>query len=295
MTDSASASAARSADQRVSPRRLPLKLVWHLVVLAGAVTMVYPVLWMIVSSLRPENHIFGNASLLLTDPPKVANYVSGWLAFQRPFGMYMINSAILSGGAVAGNVLSCSMAAYAFARLTFPGRRVGIAIVVGTLLLPGSVTFVSQYVIYSKLGLINTFAPLLLPKFLATNSFFVFLLMQFIRGIPRELDQAARIDGCGPIRTFFVVIAPLIRPALATTAIFTFIAEWNDYLGPLVYLTKERWQTAAVALTAFGSPDGPSDYGQMFAMGLITLVPMFVIFTIFQRSLIQGISSTGFK
>jgi len=296
MTELRSGSAGIQAEpSRRSRQSMPKIALWHICVLLGALTMIYPVIWMIVSSLRPEHRIFGNPSLVLQEAPLWANYITGWFAQKSPFGTYMLNSTILATASVAGNILSCSMAAYALSRLSFPGRRLAIAIVIGTLLLPGYVTFVSQYVIFAKADLVNTFVPLLLPKYLAVDSFFVFLMMQFIRGIPRELDQAARIDGCGPIKTYFVVILPLIKPALATTAIFTFLAVWNDFLSQLVYLSKDHLKTVSVAIAAFGDPDATSDYGPMFAMGLITLLPMFIIFTVFQRSLVQGIASTGFK
>ncbi|WP_158564300.1 carbohydrate ABC transporter permease [Jiangella anatolica] len=275
-------------------RRIAI-IAWHAGVLAGAALMLYPLLWMVVSSLRPEYQIPGNLSLWLAQAPLWENFASGWNALARPFGVYVLNSTIVSIGAVVGNLIACSMAGYAFARLSFRGRRLGLGIVIATLLLPGYVTFVAQYVMFSKLGLVNTFVPLILPKFLAVDSFFVFMITQFIRGIPRELDDAARLDGCGYIRTFFSIIVPLIRAPLATTAVFTFLWTWGDFFSQLVYLTKEDVKTAAVAIAAFADPDASTEYGPMFAMALLTLAPIFIVFTLFQKQLVRGIASTGFK
>jgi multiple sugar transport system permease protein len=191
--------------------RAPLK---HCLLALCALTMLYPVLWMVVSSLRPNSQIFRSAGLALTHP-RLENYSNGWNAFAQPFSHYMINSAIVVTGAILGNLLACSLAAYAFARLEFRAKRVWFAIMLVTIMLPIHVIIVPQYVLFSELGWVNTFLPLIVPKFLATDAFFIFLMVQFIRGIPREIDEAARIDGAGHARIFFSLILPLMVPALA--------------------------------------------------------------------------------
>ncbi|GAB4000215.1 hypothetical protein GCM10029992_31420 [Glycomyces albus] len=158
--------------------------------------MLYPVLWMVVSSLRPNDIIFRDPSLVLNDL-ELGNYAEGWNAFADPFSLYLINSSIVVLGAILGNLVSCSMAAYAFARLEFTGKRWWFAIMLLTIMLPIHVIIVPQYVLFSQFGWVNTFLPLIVPKLLATDAFFVFLMVQFIRGIPTELDEAARIDGAG--------------------------------------------------------------------------------------------------
>ena len=193
--------------------------------------MLYPVLWMVVSSLRPGDEIFRSPGSLL-DSLRTENYAEGWNALSPSFGHYLLNSAILVLGCIVGNLVSCSMAAYAFARLEFTGKRWWFGIMLGTIMLPIHVIIVPQYILFSQIGWVNTFLPLIVPKILATDAFFVFLMVQFIRGLPRELDEAARIDGCGHPRIFLRIILPLMKPALATTTIFTFIWTWNDFFSP---------------------------------------------------------------
>nr|WP_239579271.1 carbohydrate ABC transporter permease [Microlunatus panaciterrae] len=256
--------------------------------------MLYPLLWMAVSSLRPNDLIFRQPGLWLKTL-HVQNYSEGWTALAQPFGRYLLNSAIVVIGAIVGNLVSCSLAAYAFARLRFKGRKIWFAIMLLTIMLPVHVVVVPQYILFSQLGWVNTFWPLVLPKFLATDAFFVFLMVQFIRGIPRDLDEAARIDGCGHLKIFWHVILPLMLPALATTAIFTFIWTWNDFFTALIYLTSPDMFTVPVALRSFIDSTGGSNWGAMFAMSIVSLLPVFFAFLFGQKFLIKGISTTGIK
>jgi multiple sugar transport system permease protein len=200
--------------------------------------------------------------------------------------------AILS---VLGVVLSASVSAYAFARVRFPGRGALFTIMIGTLLLPFHVVIIPQYILFNQLGLVNTYVPLLAGKFLAADAFFVFLMVQFIRGIPRELDEAARIDGCGHVRTFTSVILPLMRPALVTSSIFTFIWTWNDFLGPLLYLGRPELYTLPIALRQYVDQTSVSDYGAQMAMAVLALLPVLIFFVIFQRYIIDGVATQGLK
>jgi multiple sugar transport system permease protein len=266
----------------------------HLVLIATAALMLYPVLWMVVSSLRPQDKIFQEPGLLLTDV-RASNYPNGWTALADTFDVYLLNSAIVVLGAIVGNLVSCSMAAYAFARLEFVGRRPLFAVMLMTIMLPVHVVIVPQYILFSELGWLNTFLPLIVPKLLATDAFFVFLMVQFIRGIPRDLDDAARIDGCGHGGIFLRVILPLMTPALATTAIFTFIWTWNDFFSQLIYLTDPSKYTVPVALRSFMDATTGTSWGSMFAMSVVSLVPVFLAFLIGQRYLVRGIATTGIK
>ncbi|MFI7700289.1 carbohydrate ABC transporter permease [Nonomuraea sp. NPDC049480] len=259
-----------------------------------ALVMLYPVLWMVVSSLRPNNEIFRRPGLIL-DSLQTQNYGEGWTALASPFGHYLANSAILVLACIIGNLVSCSMAAYAFARLDFTGKRLWFAIMLGTIMLPIHVIIVPQYIMFSQLDWVNTFLPLVVPKFLATDAFFVFLMVQFIRGLPRELDEAARIDGCGHARIFLRIILPLMMPALATTVIFTFIWTWNDFFGQLIYLTDPEMYTVPVALRSFVDATVSTSWGSMFAMSVVSLAPVFLAFLVGQRYLIRGIATTGGK
>jgi len=196
---------------------------------------------------------------------------------------------------VVGNLVSCSMAAYAFARLQFRAKTVAFAAMLLTIMLPVHVLIIPQYVMFAQLGWINTYLPLIVPKLLATDAFFVFLMVQFVRGIPRELDEAARIDGAGHARIFLQVILPLMVPALATTTIFTFIWTWNDFFSQLIFVTDPDLYTVPVALRQFIDAQSQSDFGALFAMSVVSLIPVFLVFLFGQRFLLRGIATTGGK
>ena len=276
--------------------RVAVGLVRHAVLIIILFVMLYPLLWMVAASFRPNNEIFTSLGIY-SENYTLANYVSGWTGGGAlNFGLYFLNSTIVAGLAVVGNLIGCTLAAYAFARLEFPLKRVLFGVLLATLLLPYHVTLVPQYIIFNQLDLINTFVPLVLPRFLATDAFFVFLMVQFIRGVPRELDDAARIDGAGHWGTFLRIILPLSLPAIGTTALFTFINTWNDFLGPLLYLGRSRLWTLPLGLNAFlDSTGGESSYGSLFAMSTLSLAPLVGVFIAFQRLLIEGIATTGLK
>jgi multiple sugar transport system permease protein len=269
-------------------------LVIHVLLAGSALVMLYPVIWMVVSSLRPGNEIFRDPGILVKDL-RIENYRVGWNALTEPFTRYLLNSAVVVLGSILGNLVSCSMAAYAFARLEFSGKKFWFAIMLLSIMLPIHVVIVPQYILFSHLGWINTVLPLIVPKLLATDAFFVFLMVQFIRGIPRELDEAARIDGCGKASIFLRIILPLMVPALATTTIFTFIWTWNDFFSQLIYLTDPHMYTVPVALRSFIDSTSSSSWGSMFAMSVVSLVPVFLAFLLGQRFLIKGIATTGIK
>ncbi len=274
-----------------SPVRSTIK---HVLLISAALVMIYPLLWMLVSSFRPTEVIFREPGLWLTDPI-FDNYTQGWTALQHPFNQYLMNSIIVVVGSILGNVVSCSLAAYAFARLKFRFKNIFFAIMLMTIMLPIHVIIVPQYIMFSQIGWVNTFLPLIVPKLLATDAFFVFLMVQFIRGLPKELDEAARIDGCGHWSIFFRVIMPLMVPAIATTTIFTFIWTWNDFFSALIFLTSPDKFTVPLALRAFMDSTGMSNWGAMFAMSIVSLIPVFFAFLFGQRFLIRGIATTGIK
>jgi multiple sugar transport system permease protein len=283
---------ARGARHR---RRNPGRsLTYHVVLCIASLVMLYPLLWMLASSFKPEDEIFGNASLWPSSVSLDA-YWRGWSGLQVGFGTFFWNSLVISTLSVVGNVLSCSLAAYAFARLRFKGRNFWFALMLGTLMLPYHVTLIPQYVLFLGLGWVDTFLPLVVPKFLAADAFFIFLLVQFFRTIPRELDEAAMLDGCGPWRTYWTIILPLSLPALATAAIFTFIWTWDDFFGPLVYLSDMNNYTVQLGLRSFVDSTGKSDWGALLAMSVVTLLPVFGLFIFFQRLLIEGIATTGLR
>ncbi len=263
--------------------------------IAGAFAMIYPLLWMVGSSFKPDSQIFTELSPL----PRgldFANYARGWtLGTGMRFSVFYVNSFIVCAGAIAGNLFSCSLAAYAFARIRFRGRRVLFAVMLGTLMLPFHVTIVPQYIIFHTLEWTNTFLPLIVPKFFAVDAFFIFLMVQFIRSIPLELEEAAMIDGCGRFGMFIRIILPLIKPALVTTTIFTFIWTWNDFFSQLLYLNTQDNYTISLGLRQFLDSSGASAWGPMFAMTSLSLLPVILVFLFFQKRLVEGIATTGLK
>ena len=280
--------------RRRSRNPLVLALARHAVLVAVLLVILYPLLWMVGASFRPSNEAFGTLSILPGNFT-TENYVEGWSLGNLNFSRFFLNSLVITLLAVVGNVVACSMAAYAFARLAFPFKRTMFALMLGTMLLPYHVTLVPQYVLFNELAWINTILPLVVPKFLATDAFFIFLMVQFIRGIPRELDEAAVIDGAGPIRIYWSVILPLLTPALVTTAVFSFIWTYEDFLSPLVYLTSMDLYTVPQGLSLLMSSKGASSWGPLLAMSLLSLIPLFVVFFVFQRRLIEGIATSGLK
>jgi multiple sugar transport system permease protein len=272
---------------------------WMRVALLVAILAVvlYPLLWMVGTSFKSQSEIANNIGLIPRDfSPE--NFSQGWGNFDVSFGRFFVNSAMVALLTVVGNAVSCLLAAYAFARLRFPLRGAWFVIMIGTLLLPGHVLIIPQYILFRTFGWVGgewPYLPLLVPQFLATEAFFIFLMVQFMRGIPRELDEAAKIDGASPYGVFRHVILPLSRPALVTTAIFSFIWTWNDFFRQLVYLSDLKDYTVPVALTLFIDSTSVSAVGPMFAMALLSLVPVFLFFVAFQRLLVEGINTSGLK
>lgn len=266
----------------------------HVGLILLSIVMIYPLIWLVVSSLKPNDQIFTDIGLFGNDFT-IDNYVYGWTSQQLPFSVFLGNSTILVIGAIIGNLVSCSLAAYAFARLRFRGRNLFFVIMLGTIMLPFHVVLVPQFIIFKELGWLETFLPLIVPKFFALDAFFVFLMVQFIRGIPKEIFEAARIDGAGHGRIFAQVTLPLMIPALATTAIFTFIWTWSDFFGPLIYLRTRENFPVSVALKGFIDAQSTSNYGAMFAMSVVSLIPLFIAFLVGQRYLVKGIATTGIK
>ena len=268
-----------------------------LALIAILVVVLYPLAWMVGTSLKSPQEIVSNIGLI---PEELTpeNFRAGWDKFDVSFGRFFLNSAVVAGLTVLGNVVSCLLAAYALGRLRFRLRGLWFAVMIGTLLLPGHVLIIPQYILFRTLGWVGgdwPYLPLIVPQFLATEAFFVFLMVQFMRGIPRELDEAATIDGASAYQVFRRIILPLSRPALVTTAIFSFIWTWNDFFRQLVFLSDLKDYTVPVALTLFIDSTSESAVGPMFAMSLLSLIPVFLFFVAFQRMLVEGINTSGLK
>jgi len=282
-------------ERQLTPtQRKIVSVLTHAALIAVSILMLYPLLWLLAASFRPENEIFSSSSIWPSEW-SIDAYIRGWNGLRTSFSTFYLNSFIISGLSVIGNVLACSMAAFAFARLNFKFKSFWFAMMLMTLMLPYQVTLIPQYVLFRQLGWVNTFLPLVVPKFLAADGFFIFLMVQFFRGLPKELDEAAQMDGCSPWRIYWKIIIPLSMPVLATAAIFTFIWTWDDFFGPLIYLSEMKTYTVMLGLRTFTDSTGESDYGGLFAMSVLSIVPIFLFFLFFQRLLIEGIATTGMK
>lgn len=266
-------------------------LLIHLALIAGAAFLMLPLVWMFSTSLKDLG------SVLQVPPewiPEVFHWENYVQVFQTtPFARYAINTLIITFLNVIGKVLSCSLVAYAFARLRWRGRNVLFLIMLATLMLPNQVTLIPQFVMFKQLGWIDTYMPLVVPNWLG-GPFLTFLLRQYFMTIPRELDDAARIDGASYFGIYWRIILPMSKPAIAAVAIFMFNASWNDFLGPLIYLHSPEKYTLAMGLRAF-QDQYVTQWNLLMAASLMTMIPVVVIFFFAQKYFIQGIVFTGIK
>jgi multiple sugar transport system permease protein len=266
--------------------------VWlHVVLIIGLIVMILPFVWMVLGSFKTTAELRSLPPTWIPENPTLQNYRD---LFERlNFPRYFFNSTVVAAAVTAGNLVFGSMLGYALAKLDFPGKRILFLLVLGTLMVPGIVTFVPLFVLVSNLGLVNTHPGLILP-FLA-GPFGVFLMRQFIMGIPDELLDAARVDGAGEYFIFARIVLPLCGPALATLGILTFLASWNNFLWPLVVATTEDLYTLPVALALFAIGQHQTNFGLLMAGALVVVLPVLIIFVILQRYFTQGIAMTGFK
>jgi multiple sugar transport system permease protein len=279
------------ADVTLTRRDRTARLVLHAVLIVGLLILVGPFLWMLVSSLKGEAEIREVPPSWLPHAATAGNYRE--LFSRLDFPRYFANSAIVATLVTAGNLLFCSAAGYALAKLRFAGRRALFGVVIGTVMVPGMVTFVPLFVLVSNLHLVNTYGGLVLP-FLA-GAFGVFFMRQFILSIPDDLLEAARIDGAGEVRIFVQLVLPLCRSALATLGILTFLASWNNFLWPLVVATTEDKYTLPVALALYSVGQNQIKYGLLLAGSVVVVLPVVLVFIALQRHFVRGIATTGLK
>jgi multiple sugar transport system permease protein len=285
----------KEVPRRGMKRKTWQTVIWLVVLLIVTAVVLYPLLWLLLSTFKPNSE-FGTNMGLLPNSPTLENYVKVSEGIAGvPMWRFFANSLLIAVVSVIATVLSSALAAYAFGRIRFKGLGILFAAMIGTLLLPFHVVIIPQYILFNNLGLVDTFVPILLPKFLATEAFFVFLLVQFIRQMPRDMDEAARIDGAGHVRIFWSIILPLIKPALITCAIFSFIWAWNDFLGPLLYLTSPENYPLPIALRLYNDQSSTSDYGATVTAAFIALLPILLFFLVFQRFLVDGVATQGLK
>lgn len=269
------------------------KVLFYAVLLTLAVVCVIPLYWMVRSSFMKNTDIYSMRPFIFWPEEMLwSNYTDAMKA--ADFGRYAVNTLTIVAGCMIGTLATSSMAAYAFSRIKWRGRGFCFAMILTTMMLPGSVTLIPQFMIWRNLNMIDTYLPLILPSFFGGGAFNIFLLRQFFLGIPKELDEAARIDGAGPFQIFVRIILPLARSALVVVALFTFLNCWNDFFGPIIYLnTKEKF-TLAVGLLQFRG-DYSTKWNLLMAGSTIVVAPCIAVYLFGQKYLIEGISLTGLK
>jgi len=261
-------------------------------VVALSVIFLIPFLWVVSTSLKGNEQIFTVPPQWIPERLHLENYAR---VFERmPFATYLRNSVFITIMTVIGVVMSSSLVAYAFACLRWPGRNFLFMVILATMMLPLQVTMIPVFVLFKELGWLNTYNPLIVPAFLGGGGFNIFLLRQFFLSVPRELTDAARIDGCSELRIYWNIMLPLAKPALATVAILTFMFTWYDFLGPLIYLSDKMKGTLALGLSMLVGQT-QTEWGMLMAASLMMMLPVLVVFFLFQRYFIQGFMMSGIK
>lgn len=272
------------------------KICYHVIVCGLGLVMIYPLIWMLMSSFKETNTIFITAGQLIPKKFVLTNYANGWKGFAKvTFATFFKNSLFIAIVATFGTVFSSAFVAFGLARCRFFGRKFLFVAMLLSMMLPAQVLMIPQYLWYQKLGWVGSYRPLIVPYYFAIQGFFIYLMINFIDGIPRELDEAAKIDGCSYYSIFSRIILPLITPALITASIFSFMWRWDDFLSALLYINESARYPVSLALKLFSDPGSSSDYGAMFAMATLSILPAVVIFICLQKYLVEGISTSGLK
>ncbi|MDR3191371.1 MAG: carbohydrate ABC transporter permease [Lactobacillaceae bacterium] len=272
-----------------------MRLLLHLFIIALGIVMIYPVIWMISGSMKNNTEILNDALNLVPPHWRFDNFVTGWKGFGGiNFGTFITNSLIITVLSTLGTTLSSACVAYAFTRIKFRGRSALFVIMLATMMIPAQVIMIPQYIIWNQLGFVGSYVPLILPHFFGV-AFFIYQMMQFMVGIPVELDESAYMDGASKYTIFTKIIMPLLKPSIITTIIIQFYWKWDDFMGPLIYLNKPTSYTVSLALKMFADSSSRTDFGAMFAMSTLSLLPVFLIFLFFNKYLVEGISTSGMK
>ncbi|SDM28976.1 carbohydrate ABC transporter permease [Sediminibacillus halophilus] len=270
-------------------KRMTKKTLIYLILIGGSLIILSPVWWMIATSLKTPQEIAQYPPSFWPDSFRFSNYLETWQT--APFTRWTLNTLLISALSTIGSVLANAFIAYGFAVIKFKGRNLLFGIVMATMLIPGFVTLVPQYIIFAKIGWVNTYLPLIVPSFLG-SAFFIFLIRQFMRTIPKDMVEAAKMDGANHFQIWWQIILPQIKPALITVAIFSFNGSWNDLLGPLLYLNDENLYTLQIGLQTFKGTVS-TQWNYLMAMSTTVLLPIILLFFYFQRYFIEGSNLTG--
>lgn len=269
------------------------RVLFYIVVLFLAMVCTIPLYWMVRSSFMNNTEIYSMRPFVFWPKEMLwGNYGKAWSAANFP--RYIMNTIIIVVGCMIGTILTSSMAAYAFSRLKWKGKNVCFALILSTMMLPGSVTLIPQFLIWRNFGLVDTLWPLILPSFFGGGAFNIFLMRQFFLGIPTDLDEAAKIDGASPLQIFFRIIVPLSRSVVVVVALFTFLNCWNDFFGPIIYLNSKEHFTIAVGLMQFKGDYG-TKWNLLMAASTLAVTPCILVYLLGQKYLVEGIALTGMK
>jgi ABC-type glycerol-3-phosphate transport system permease component len=279
--------------QRGRVKRAAFVVVMQVVMLTISAVMLVPFFWLISTSLKIRGTEFTFPPVWIPHPVMWRNYETAIFKSGLPFGRFFINTVIITFFNMIGSIFSASIAGFGFSRTRFPGRDKFFILVLSTMMLPDIVTTIPSYLLFRLLHWIDTFLPLIVPTYFGGGAFFIFLFRQFFLSIPYELDEAARLDGAGTLEIYLRVIMPLSRPVVTSVAIFTFLGNWNSFMGPLIYLNSYEKMTLAVGLRAFQGLKG-SEWNLMMAASAVMMVPVLIVFFAAQRYFVQGVVTTGF-
>lgn len=284
----------RSAARERLHNAVAAALRYGLLLIVGLV-MLYPLIWLLGASFKTNSEIFANPGFI-PESPTVSGYVEGWkTSTPYTFGRFFLNTFWIVIPKVIGTALSCTAVAYGFARFDFPGKRILFASLIGTLLLPSVVTRIPQYVLFRDLGWLDTFLPLWVPSAFAGDAFFVFMLVQFLRAIPRDMEEAARVDGVTSWQTLIFIVVPLLAPALVSVCLFQFMWTMNDFLGPLIYVSSVEKYPISLALKLSIDTTEAFEWNRVLSMSVLAITPALVVFFLAQKYFIEGISTGGIK
>ena len=273
--------------------KLAARIVTYFVLIAAAVICLFPFIWMISTSFKPMSDIYKMPPTLFPENGTVENFVEGWKGAN--FQLYFKNTAVITFLATVGTVLSSAVVAYGFARFQSRCSKLLFMVLLGTMMLPTQVPLIPQYLLYYKLGMVDTIWPLIIPSWLGGGAFNIFLFIQFFRTLPKELDEAAKIDGANSLQVFTRILLPAVKPVMLAVLVMALVYNWNDFFNPLIYLNSNDKFTIAIGLQFFKGSQGNVQVGQMMSMALVSLLPVLVIFATCQKYFIQGIKMSGLK
>ncbi len=274
--------------------RISSMLRYSILAIVGFI-MIYPLLWLVGASFKTNGEMFSSPWFWPEDPT-VQGYIDGWkTSTPYTFGHFFINSLQIVIPKVIGTAISSTVVAYGFARFEFPGKRIIFAILIATLLLPDVVTRIPQYLLFRELGWLDTYLPLFVPQFLALEAFFVFMLIQFLRAIPRDMEEAARVDGANALQVLIYIVVPMLMPAIISVCLFQFMWTMNDFLGPLIYISSVEKYPISLALKLSIDTTEAFNWNQILSMTVLALTPSLIVFFLAQRHFIEGISTGGVK